>query len=108
MKVVKFVSGFLDTNTYLLEEDRHLLIIDPADHTVVLGKCRNVASVTVLLTHEHFDHISGLNRIRVLCAASCVVIASKICSLTVRWRITWGNCIPCLSICTPLIKCGAW
>ena len=80
MKVVKFVSGFLDTNTYLLEEDRHLLIIDPSDHSAVLKKCRNAVTITVLLTHEHFDHIIGLNRIRDLCASSCVVISGKTCS----------------------------
>ena len=80
MNVEKFVSGFLDTNTYLLEEDGHLLIIDPSDHAAVLGKCRNAAAVTVLLTHEHFDHIIGLNRIRDLCASSCVVISGKTCS----------------------------
>ena len=80
MNVVKFVSGFLDTNTYLLEEDGHLLIIDPSDQAVVLEKCRNASSVTVLLTHEHFDHISGLNRIRDLCASSCRVIAGATCS----------------------------
>lgn len=62
MLVEKFTTGFLDTNTYLLEEDNHLLIIDPADHDVVLERCREAASVTLLLTHEHFDHISGLNR----------------------------------------------
>ena len=80
MNVEKFVSGFLDTNTYLLEEDGHLLIIDPADYADLLEKCRNAASVTVLLTHEHFDHISGLNRIRDLCASSCRVIAGATCS----------------------------
>ena len=80
MMVARFVSGFLDTNTYLLEEDNHLLIIDPADHAAVLEKCRNAASVTVLLTHEHFDYIRGLNRIRDLCASSCRVSAGATCS----------------------------
>ena len=80
MMVEKFVFGFLDTNTYLLEEDGHLLIIDPADYAAVLEKCRNAASITVLLTHEHFDHISGLNLIRELCASSCRVIAVESCS----------------------------
>ena len=60
----KFVSGFLDTNTYVMEEDRHLLVIDPANHAALLERCRDAATVTVLLTHEHFDHIGGLNRIR--------------------------------------------
>ena len=80
VKVENHVSSFLDTNSYLLEEDGHLLIIDPADYADVLEKCRNAASVTVLLTHEHFDHISGLNRIRDLCASSCRVIAGVTCS----------------------------
>ena len=80
MNIVRFVSGFLDTYSYLLKEDGHLLIIDPSDHSAVLEKCRNAASVMVLLTHEHFDHISGLNRIRDLCASSCRVIAGATCS----------------------------
>ena len=32
MNVVRVVSGFLDTNTYLLEEDGNSHIIDPADY----------------------------------------------------------------------------
>ena len=80
MNVEKFVSGFLDTNTYLLEVDGHLLLIDPANYAAVLEKCRNALTVTMLLTHEHFDHISGLNRIRDLFASSCRVIAGAICS----------------------------
>ena len=80
MNVVRFVSGFLDTNTYLLEEDKHLLIIDPGDYTAVLERCKEAASVTVLLTHEHFDHVIGLNRVMDCCASSCRVIAGEICS----------------------------
>ena len=80
MILEKFVSGFLDTYSYLLEEDGHLLIIDPADNAAVLERCKDAAPITVLLTHEHFDHISGLNQIRDVCASSCVVIAGETCS----------------------------
>ena len=80
MKTEMFVSGFLDTNTYVIEEDRHLLVIDPADHAAVLERCRDATSVTMLLTHEHFDHIAGLNQLRGVCAPSCVVIAGETCS----------------------------
>ena len=80
MKVETFVSSFLDTNTYVMEEDGHLLIIDPSDRAAVLDRCKEAKNVTVLLTHEHFDHISGLNRIRDLCASSCRVIADATCS----------------------------
>ena len=34
----------------------------------------------MLLSHDHFDHIDGLNRIRELCASSCRVIAGAVCS----------------------------
>ena len=89
MKVLKFVSGFLDTSIYILEEDGYFLVIDPADNAALLEKCKDAASVTVLLTHEHFDHISGLNRIRELCASSCVVIAGEPYSE----RIQDKNCV---------------
>ena len=46
VKTERFISGFLDTNTYLLEEDKHLLIIDPSDHAAVLERGREAASVT--------------------------------------------------------------
>ena len=32
VRVVRVVSGFLDTNTYFLEEDGNSLIIDSADN----------------------------------------------------------------------------
>lgn len=80
MRIEKFISEFLDTNSYLLEEDGHVLIIDPADHAAVLERCREAVTVAVLLTHEHFDHSSGLNRLRELCASSCRVIAGATCS----------------------------
>ena len=54
----------METNTYLLEEKGHVLVIDPTDHCKLLTECSEAESVTVLLTHEHFDHISGLNKLR--------------------------------------------
>ena len=57
-----------------------MLIIDPGDYTAVLERCKEAASVTVLLTHEHFDHVIGLNRVMDCGASSCRVIAGEICS----------------------------
>ena len=39
---------------------------------------------------------------------TCRLLRCSTVSPTVRWRITRGNYILCPSICTPLIKCGAW
>ena len=102
IKVERFTWGFLETHTYLLEEGNHVLMIDPTDCEGVLERCRDAESVTVLLTHEHFDHVSGLNKLRERRASclpafsglgdncgiaisentnySCLVIACKICS----------------------------
>ncbi len=57
-----------------------MLNIDPGEHTAVLERCKEAASVTVLLTHEHFDHVIGLNRVMDCCASSCRVIAGETCS----------------------------
>lgn len=78
--LIKYISGFLDTNTYMLEENGHLLVIDPGDQAALVEKCRAAADIRILLTHEHFDHICGLNRIKECSASSCQVIASATCS----------------------------
>ena len=84
MNVQRFDWGFLETHAYLLEEENHVLVIDPTDVDELLAKCSNAESVTVLLTHEHFDHCSGLNKLRILCSKkadpTCSVIAGDICS----------------------------
>lgn len=74
MIIYRFVSDLLLSNMYLLEEGGHALVIDP---------CRNIEPGEglqidkVLLTHEHYDHISGVNvwkkayHARVLCSEAC-------------------------------------
>lgn len=74
----KFVWNYLDSNMYLLKNNNQLLVIDPIDSDKALKNCKDFSSITVLLTHEHFDHISGLNKLRTM--AKCNVIAHKICS----------------------------
>lgn len=73
-----FLKALSDAATVM--EKAFSNIIDPSNHAALLERCREAASVSVLLTHEHFDHISGLNRIRGLCASSCRVIAGATCS----------------------------
>lgn len=84
MEVKRFVGDFLDSNMYVFEEGNHGLIIDPIVNEDALKHCNGASSVTVLLTHEHFDHISGLNRIRELCAPTCRGIAGENCSERIK------------------------
>lgn len=78
IQLTKYVWGFLETNMYVLQTGNHILVIDPVADTSVLEKCCALDSVTVLLTHEHFDHITGLNELRRM--VCCRVIASETCS----------------------------
>ena len=62
MKVETYVLGPLQTNTYLLQIDNDVLLVDPASKAEklieILGE-RNL--IGILLTHGHFDHIKAVD-----------------------------------------------
>ena len=70
---------YIDSNMYLRIEGEEALAIDPCPSEAVLDllRERGVRQVTVLLTHEHFDHTSGVNWLRRHFA--CYVICQKAC-----------------------------
>ena len=78
LQVKRLVWKYLESNMYLLKCGKHFLIIDPVDNEEVLKYCSNADSVTVFLTHEHFDHICGLNLLRSV--VQCKVFANNECS----------------------------
>lgn len=67
LEVKKITWDFLDSNMYILQEGNHYLVIDPIDNDATFKIAVNAASVTIFLTHEHFDHICGLNTLRDIC-----------------------------------------
>lgn len=75
MIINKYVSDLLLSNMYMVEENGHALVIDP---------CRNIEPGRglyidkIILTHEHYDHISGVNAWKK--AYNANVLCSKICS----------------------------
>ncbi len=75
-----FSWSVFDANSYVLTEEREALIFDAVDSDEMMSllRDRNIETVTVFLTHEHFDHISGLERLRRNFA--CRVTASAECS----------------------------
>jgi glyoxylase-like metal-dependent hydrolase (beta-lactamase superfamily II) len=62
--VKRFVSGLLDENTYLVELQERVFVIDPGEGAeVFIDKLVGHREVTVLLTHAHIDHFCALQRL---------------------------------------------
>ncbi len=58
----RYVFRYIDSNMYVLIENQEALIIDPhidVNADKYLKEC-GVKKVTILLTHEHFDHTCGI------------------------------------------------
>lgn len=70
-----------ESNCYILEENQKTIVIDPNDGEKIRNrlkeKCWNVDYI--FLTHEHCDHIQGLNLLRKYFPQSCL-LAQAACS----------------------------
>ena len=74
MQIKKIDSGLLHSNMYIVEENGHAIIIDPCMDT---SAAADLVVDLMILTHEHYDHISGVNAWKedksapLLCSRSC-------------------------------------
>lgn len=70
----------IESNMYVLTHGHDALVVDPSisaeAETLLLES--GVQRCTVLLTHEHYDHICGVNRLREL--FSCNVVCTEVCA----------------------------
>lgn len=67
MKMRKLVVGKLQTNCYILYEDKKCLIIDPGDEANSIIKEITKLKLTplaILLTHNHFDHTGAVPELK--------------------------------------------
>ena len=71
MKIYRIVNPIAYENTYLLENEDDLLVVDPGSaweqirsHIDQLAK----PIAAILLTHTHYDHIMSLEKVRKLMA----------------------------------------
>lgn len=64
--VYKFIMPLIKSNMYVILSDRQALIIDPNvnEEAMNLLEGYNVEKIVIILTHEHYDHISGVNYFR--------------------------------------------
>lgn len=66
MKLLKLIVGPLQTNCYILYEDKKCLIIDPGDEENNIIKQIEKLKLTplaILLTHNHFDHTGAADNL---------------------------------------------
>lgn len=66
MKIEKFITGILGTNSYLVinEETKQAVVFDPAALPSNLKeyiKKNDLKIEAIILTHAHFDHIMGID-----------------------------------------------
>ena len=80
MNITKLTSIKTICNSYLVEEDGFVVIIDPGQDGVVETEIdsKGYQPEYILLTHEHFDHVQDLEAVREKYGVP--VIASMTCS----------------------------
>ena len=61
MKIDRIVNSVLEENTYILEKDNRVLIIDPgSDGNIIKDRVKDKKIDGILITHKHFDHVGSL------------------------------------------------
>lgn len=83
-EIIQLSYGIEHANTYLVISDRHALVIDACSQNVVRElMTRSLEPEYVILTHEHTDHLWGLNSLRES-FPNVKVIAQTECSRAIR------------------------
>ena len=66
MKIHTLPLGDYQTNTYIIENEGHCVIIDPGyepETIIAFLKKRELTADAILLTHGHFDHVGAVEKI---------------------------------------------
>lgn len=68
MNIKQIVSGYASSNTYFINKDNKMVVVDPClnpndDATTLLESIKGFEVEAILITHGHFDHISGIDAI---------------------------------------------
>ena len=58
MEIKAYDSGLLASNMYIISENGHAVVIDPSRDT---SPAKGLTVDLLIVTHEHYDHISGVN-----------------------------------------------
>ncbi|MCC3682824.1 MBL fold metallo-hydrolase, partial [Staphylococcus epidermidis] len=62
MRISNLTLGIVDTNTYFIENEENVILIDPSSESQKIIKKLNQINKplkAILLTHAHYDHIGA-------------------------------------------------
>ena len=78
--VYRYSMPVIQSNMYMILSGNEALIIDPhvSEEAFRMLEDQRIQRVTMILTHEHYDHISGVNAVREL-ISDCTVYGSDAC-----------------------------
>ena len=82
IKIEQYIWDVVDSNSFLIRENDHSLLIDAIDSNELYNAIANSNDLLIILTHSHFDHINGLNKIRKL-NPHVSVLATSQCSINI-------------------------
>ncbi|MCR5687375.1 MAG: MBL fold metallo-hydrolase [Lachnospiraceae bacterium] len=88
-RLYRYILPLLNSNMFIILSGHSALIIDPIDdeEALQLLEREGVDTITAILTHEHYDHICGVNALRDLmdrCKGGIKVYANSCCAAAVR------------------------
>lgn len=67
LQVEKLPVGQLNTNCYLVHQNKKCLVVDPGDAAELISrriKELDLSPQAIIATHAHFDHIAAVNELR--------------------------------------------
>ncbi len=79
MNFMRYILKYSESNMYILMDGNNALIIDPniSHEALEILRQNGVCQLHIILTHEHFDHASGVNwykqrfETKIICQRKC-------------------------------------
>ncbi len=84
LKIQVYKSPLLSSNMYAIKSNKNLIVIDPwsSNDLIELIYKDSLKIDFIILTHEHYDHISGVNWLTE--KFNCKVICNKECAIAIE------------------------
>ena len=84
--IYRSIFKYINSNMYIFIEGKSALVVDPHESNELLDLLKGMHNITIILTHEHADHISGVSWLqqhfpcKLICTQSCAnYIANEKC-----------------------------